>query len=562
MTHISSSECSTRLSQSPKWLWLVVAFTGLVACDGSDDSPQAQSLEPAPVPTTVMTEVSGKATYARVPHDPITNGLSYPFTYSAPIRGAVVELIGQDGSTIDTTVTSEDGVYRFNVPVGQNVTIRVKARLLSDRTPSWDIKVVDNTRGDALYALATTPFITDGKKMTRDIAAASGWNGSEYADERAAAPFAILDTVYTAVADVVATGDQRDFPPLELNWSTENRPTSGALADGEIGSSLFRPFAGGREIYILGAANVDTDEYDEHVIAHEFTHYLHFHFGRTDSPGGSHSMSDRLDPRVAFSEGLASAFAAMFLDDAIYIDSLGFDQRGGVSTNLENNLVRNAGWYNQESVQILLYDLFDEALDDADTVQLTFADIYGALTGQLRSAVPLVTIHSFMDAMKNQVPAIASDIDAMALSQGIHTSGSDAYGSGETNSAARYDKVLPIYTELPVDGRSVNVCTIAGIQGFGTMNKLGNRRFLRFSITDPLPNTATIITATGPEGSDPDLILHRVGKVQSSLTDFEGPERLRRIFTEGSYVLEVYEYSNTTDQPLGNVCFDLSMATE
>lgn len=546
--------------------WRVLALLSmltLTACSGGSDSSTAAPLPvPPPPSTSESTVIVGKATYARVPHDPFTNGLLYAFAYNAPIRGAVVELVADDGTTLDASTTSSEGDFRLTAGRQQRVAVRVRAQLRAEGSASWDMKVVDNTRGKALYTLTSETFTAEGETMIRDLFAPSGWTGNDYTEPRAAAPFAILDTVYTSMQQVLSVTPTIDFPELELNWSELNRPTVGALADGEIGNSLFRPSGGGREIYIMGAANADTDEYDEHIIAHEFTHYLHYHFGRTDSLGGEHLIGDRLDPRVAFGEGVASAFAAMMLKDANYIDTLGIGQAGGVSTNLETNTLRNPGWYSEGSVQAIIYDLYDARIDEVDTVELGFAPLYETLIGPLRAAVPFVTLHAYLDAVKRRHPDIAPAIDQIAAIQDVRTTDSDAYGAGETNSAARFDSVLPIYADLPLDGSAVRVCTIAGPYAFGVNNKLGNRRFLKFTINEARPNSATIITAHGPPGSDPDMILHRVGKVQSALTPAEPTERLRRIFTLGDYVLEIYDYANTTNEPFGDVCFDLSVTME
>ena len=82
---------------------------------------------------------------------------------------------------------------------------------------------------------------------------------------------------------------------------------------------------------MLGDENVDTDEYDQHIVAHEFQHFLEDRISRSESPGGPHSPGDQLDLRVAFSEGFANAFSAMVLDDPVYRDSLGSPQGQGFS---------------------------------------------------------------------------------------------------------------------------------------------------------------------------------------------------------------------------------------
>lgn len=540
-------------------LWLSACGGGESA--GTDALPVTESLvSPATSvqPTAITTtQLSGKATYERVPHNPMTNGLMYSLTSSEPIRGVTVDLVDEDGITLATTTTDNNGIYAFPVDTGARVSVRVKAQLQREGSASWDIRVIDNVSQGALYTLASETFTVNGERMVRDLEAVTGWGTPAYTHTRAAAPFAILDTLYVSLHKLAEVNPHINLPALEVNWSVHNRPTLGSYEQGEIGSSLFRPAGGGREIYLLGSENADTDEFDQHVIAHEFAHYVHHHFGRSDSVGGSHSIGDRLDPRVAFGEGVASAFAAMFLDDPKYVDTLGFDQAAGASFDIEQANLRNKGWYNQGSVQAIVYDLYDSNRDGRDELNLGLAPMFEALTGSLKSDAAFVTVHAYLHAVKTRHPAIAGMVDSLAAEQNVRTTNSDAYGSGEVNGALRADKLLPIYQELNLDGEATTVCTLGGSSGFGTVNKLGNRRFLRFSIEQFVPNMALVITASGPAGSDPDLVLHQAGRVQSSLNAREGHEELRRIYTPGDYVLEVYEFSNTTDQPMGSVCFDL-----
>src|SRR5690606_11276114 len=129
-----------------------------------------------------------------------------------------------------------------------------------------------------------------------NLHAPSGWDGAAYSDPRSAAPFAILDTVRDATDFVLQSAPDTVFPPLILHWSPNNSPTRGAndepdLTTGEIGSSLYRH---GDGIYLLGHADSDTDEYDRHVIAHEWAHYLEHAFGRSDNIGGQHTRGDQL----------------------------------------------------------------------------------------------------------------------------------------------------------------------------------------------------------------------------------------------------------------------------
>ncbi|MEZ5459313.1 MAG: hypothetical protein R3E65_08385 [Steroidobacteraceae bacterium] len=58
--------------------------------------------------------------------------------------------------------------------------------------------------------------------------------------------------------------------------------SSAALARGEIGTTFFTPGTPDR-IFVLGRADIDTDEFDQHVIAHEWGHYYQDNFSRDDS---------------------------------------------------------------------------------------------------------------------------------------------------------------------------------------------------------------------------------------------------------------------------------------
>ena len=117
---------------------------------------------------------------------------------------------------------------------------------------------------------------------------------------------------------------------------------------------------------------MEIDEFDEHLIVHEWGHYFEDNFSRSDSIGGTHFLGDRLDARLAFGEGFATALAGMALDNPFYCDVFwsggtlsGFDLR------LENeSTATNAGWYSEVSIFKMLYDFWDEALIDLALAQL------------------------------------------------------------------------------------------------------------------------------------------------------------------------------------------------
>ena len=79
---------------------------------------------------------------------------------------------------------------------------------------------------EALYTLAGTVFNTGTVDVTRNLHAASGWTGAAYTAPRSAAPFAILDVAYDAVALVLTAEPLVAFPGLRFHWSPSNVPVS------------------------------------------------------------------------------------------------------------------------------------------------------------------------------------------------------------------------------------------------------------------------------------------------------------------------------------------------
>jgi len=573
--------------------FLALAVVVLAGCGGGEgevdaDSggvPQAAG-EPS-VPATVT--ISGTVMFDLVPVV-AGLGLDYAGTQPKPARGVTVQLLS-GANVLASTTTDSLGAYSFTAALNLDVTLRVRAEMLRVGSPSWTFTVVDNVSNDALYALDGTPFNTGTANTTRDLRAASGWDGSSYANARAAAPFAILDTVYDAVQLVLGASPTLSFPPLELHWSASNIPSFGAsgfpdLATGEIGTSFFRRGAG---IYLLGAENSDTDEYDRHVIAHEWGHYLESDFSRSDSIGGPHTRHDQLDLRVAFGEGWGNAFSAMVTGQSVYRDAFGpgqsrtfsFDVEGPLSTAQGN---QNPGWYSEESIQEVLYDLFDSHVDlmgstlVADNVALGFAPLFEVLTGPQKATSALTSVFSFVDALRTARPAEAPLIDEIVAAQHI-TQVADAYGGTETHfgNPATAD-LQHVYSDLGVnDPTPVRVCSLDDYRSAftGSTNKLGSRRFVRFTATSPGSHTITARAVAPLNGAaDPDMILHRadalaISNGPPSVTCAAGApqdcfETFSLVLGAGNYVLEVYEWTNTnaaTDDypPLGRTCFDVAV---
>jgi hypothetical protein len=575
-------------------LMFICAVGALLAACGGGGGGDDPSPAPSAPPATV--KVGGAVTFDFVPAVPPSaslrfGGLDYAATAARPARGVTVELLQGDTVTASTT-TDANGLYSFSAPASTEVSVRVRAELLRVGTPSWDFRVVDNVNANALYTLAGTAFNTGTADVTRNLHAASGWGGSSYNATRSAAPFAILDVVYDAVQLVLTAAPSTNFPALRLHWSPQNVPVAGTNP-GEIGSSRYRSNDG---IYLLGAANQDTDEYDRHVIAHEWGHYLEDRFARSDSIGGPHTLTDHLDMRLAFGEAFGNAFAAMVTGKNVYVDTHSTAQARGFSFDLEQTPARvnpNPGWFNEESLQSLLYDLFDGGRDlppggttTLDDLELGFGPIYNVLTGPQRTTRALTSVFSFVHSLKTARPADQPLIDSLTNSQRIATV-VDEYGTGETNIGVPTKRTEQqvradfnsVYSTVTVGGPAVNVCSLDDYTSSltGAENKLASRRFVRFDVQSAGVHTMTA-RAVAPLNApaDPDLRLHSGGQVVASEGEPDPiactvnlPQGCVETFTRqlslGPHVLEVYEWTNTNEAddpehpPIGRTCFNVTV---
>jgi len=537
--------------------WLALSGTLFLAgCSNSNDDT---SPNPGGPPGAAAV-VSGTLTYDLVPHTN-QNALDYGSIVQQPIRGATVQLLDSNSNVIDSARSNSNGEYQLNTNVNVAVRVRVLAELLQSSTASWDVTVVDNTNNKAVYAVQGDLVVVDSTAQTRNLNAASGWGGSSYTSTRSAAPFAILDSVYQAVQTIVAVDPDVTLPTLELNWSVNNVPSPGDVAQGQISTSYYS----NGNIYILGAANTDTDEYDDHVIVHEWGHYFEDRLARSDSIGGSHSGGQRIDPRVAFGEGWGNAWSGIALADPVYRDSYGASQGSGFSINVESNNNTNPGWYSESSVQSIIYDVFDSTNDGQDTLSLGFAPIYEVLVGSQRTTDAFTSIFSFARYLKDNNAAAAAQISALLDEQQIEGDTIDIFGSTETNNAGNATYVLPVYTEMQ-PGSSVQICST---NSFGTAqnyeyNGLGARRYIRLNIGASAAYNFSMVSTNN--SGDPDIYVFNQGQqlncVQTSngCSDGVGSETFSLSLSAGTYVIDAHDYLNTDNQAGGgNNCFNFSV---
>ena len=495
-------------------------------------------------------DISGKITYDNVPHSASTHGLDYSNTVRAPIRGVVVEAI-ENGSVIASSPVDNQGNYLMVIEMDKTIKLRVRSELINStedqRRGSWNVKVVDNTNQKAVYVLESPEFKISKELLTKNLHAASGWNNSSYASTRSAAPFHILDRIYDILLKLEGLEQEINLPAINLNWSVNNVPEFGDRTTGQIGTSFYQ----NGEIYLLGAENLDTDEYDGHVIIHEWGHFFEDVLARSDSIGGPHAGGDRLDMRVAFGEGFGNAWAAIITDNPIYQDSLSESQAGGFSIDVESNNNTNPGWYSEGSVQSILYDLYDQQTDGADNIQLGLQPLFNILIGPQKESEAFTSIFSFMTYMMDSQPQNKTEISSLLAEQNIN-SNIDIWGTNETDNA-RETTVLPIYSELSVQDKQ-SLCTSTTFGSAG--NKLSNHRFLKLNVSTAGNYTLRL---TPKEKNDLDAYLYVKGE-RIAFTEDPGTDvvNLTADLPAGVAVVDTLAY-NEAGTAIADACYDIEL---
>ena len=543
-----------------------------------------------PVPTVT---VAGTVSYEFVPPNANCAGLNLnpAFRQVRPIRGATVRLLESGGGVLATTVSDDTGAYSFaNIDANAMVRLQVRAELKRSGSPGWDVDIRDNVDTSPspvalpmrpLYVVESSDFDTEATP-TRvfNMTAEAGWTGTSYGDPRAAAPFAILDAIYSAMQFVLAVDPTAEFPPLDAFWSVNNTTDFAGSSDldaGRFSASFYssdpdRDASRNPSLFLLGDANDDTEEFDDHVVVHEWGHYFEDTFSRSNSPGGTHFLGDRLDARLAFGEGWGHAIAAMVLNDPQYCDTGAPGTMAGFGFNAEAGFFGGQGWYDEISVLRFIYDLWDTDSEGTDTGSIGFEPIYEIMTGPQTTADAFTTVFLFAAELRTRLDAAgASLLDAQLGDEQIDAAVLNIWGDGETNDggALSPDDVLPIYIDHTAGAAPVNVCSDSQFDPRGDGNKLSQFRYIRLNVADSGRYDVTITSTTLPDpdiasDSDPDMVIVGNGGFVGIGQSFAANVELFRTtdLAVGTYAADLRDFRFSDPNRASNypneVCFDVS----
>ncbi len=537
---------------------------------GSSSTPSTVAITVNPAPAGNV-NVTARVRYARPPFNTsFPFGLNYANPQFPPARGIVVRVTNEsNGAELGSGATNDSGEVTFAVPSNTTVRFTAIAQLLrapAAGAPSWNVTVRDGLTTPP-YSYGDAPFNSNAGLRTFDIPL--GIDAQGQASIRASGPFAILDSIYQGMQLVLGAAPNTNFPALIVDWGTQ-----------DVGT--FFTTEPPQHIALSSDLTEDTDEFDRHVIAHEFGHYIEENFARADNIGGPHGMGDLLDPRVAFGEGFGYAFAAMTFNDPNARDSFvrdvtpndGIDNPVSVSGvfAIETNPVATAVgpdddvgcWCSESSVWSILWDLFDSNPDTNDTLALGFTPIWEILEGPQRTTPAFTTLFSFITALKAAQPANVAAINTLASAQNISAAAIEPFGSTETRLPASVpnNAVFPLYTTATIGGPPVVLRTV---NDAGQTNKLGNHRYVRFEVATPRSVTITLSSSNPSASVDPDFTVWRSGVFVRAGFDVAPVETETFTASAGTYLVDVYDCDNGCSGLPDNIAggdFDLTVTIQ
>jgi PKD domain len=491
--------------------------------------------------------VAGRIRFMRIPTT-TANGLNFSAAQLQPARGVLVRAVNATSQAVlATSNTDAMGNYAMTIAGNTNINLVIVAQMQSGSSqsfPRWDFRAEDLDANPVPYTYTDGQTFSSSASTAHDVDIPSGLSSSgAVTGTRASAPFAVLDTVYQAVQLVLSVAPNTDFPPLILDWATSN-PGSQTFftTTDDNGAPL-------QHIVLSADVDEDTDEFDQHVIAHEFGHYIEFNFSRADNIGGSHGLGDRLDIRTAFGEGFGYAFGAIVLNDPVTRDTFVNNGTQLTSTfNVQDNPPAPGDptgcWCSESSVWSILWDEFDSDAESGDSVALGFQPMWNVLIGSEKTTHAFTSIFSFTDALKRANPGSSGAIDALLAAQNI-SAVQDAYGTGETHtpSPVSASAALPVYTDITVGGGPK---VLLNVNDAGTYNTLGNHRFLKFTLATARTITITVNTSNPDAQADPDVLVFRNGVFLTSGENAPPQPEVKQITNAaaGDYLLDVYDCAN------------------
>jgi hypothetical protein len=217
-----------------------------------------------------------------------------------------------------------------------------------------------------------------------------------------------------------------------------------------------------------------------------------------------------------------------------------------------------AGWFNEFSVQSLLFDLYDDQADEGDEVALPLTRWFAVLANEHRETAAFTTIFSFLDGLAQREPEVMTQYQSLFGAQGIDLD-VDAWGTFQTNGGGVLSlPESPLY--LPVGSDAISVC-LSSSQG--RYNGLGSRRFLR--LNNQSGGQAIFLIQGANSAHRPGVKIWRQGNLQKELAANSATLQSVVSLGRGLYVLELFDRASLSsnggqERISSDYCYSVSVS--
>lgn len=290
-----------------------------------------------------------------------TMALGDPLPTALPIKFAEVSVYNSSHQRVQCGVTdvsgnikAVDGVSTLkipNTPGSYSLRIASRSYIVHNSNPNdyTYISVKQDKYRNELHGIISNFTSTGSSSVNINLVAHARQTDSINIE---AGAFNIMNSIQTAFDYIKVNTGSVDTKclaaKLNVYWKAGFNPVQyqSPSADPQTlgNTSYYMPTT--KELYISGGQLGDvslsnTDHFDDFAIIHELGHFVEDHCGQWVSPGGNHTITSRIDPRLAWSEGWANFFAAHIIHDRL--PALDSTLTAKFSVLTENNPT-NFGW--------------------------------------------------------------------------------------------------------------------------------------------------------------------------------------------------------------------------
>lgn len=299
---------------------------------------------------TSSTTISGTATFFKRGINLVLEStnlknmtLGDPLVDPLPIRYAEIAVYNSKNQLVQCGITNDtghlkglDGVADLVIPaIADYYSIRVLARMNINLTapgafpakPTFaaHVAVKQDIYTNEVHFIKTSIYSNGVDAVTNANLVAYARQTDSMKVEGGA--FNILNSILTAYQYIQNNTSAVDTtclsPKLNVYWKLGFNPFqySDPAADPSYIANGSYYNKSEENLYItggrLGDISIDvTNHFDDYVIIHELGHHIENKCGQLLSPGGTHAMLARIDPRLAWSEGWSNFLAAQVMYDA------------------------------------------------------------------------------------------------------------------------------------------------------------------------------------------------------------------------------------------------------